>query len=86
MIAANYTDLRGNMKSYFDRVTDECETLVVTRKGENSNVVVISEERYNNMLENMHLLGDPANREWLRESIAQLESGQARERELITCE
>ena len=31
MIAANYTDLRGNMKSYFDRVTDECETLVVTR-------------------------------------------------------
>ena len=72
MIAANYTDLRGNMKSYFDRVTDECETLVVTRKGENSNVVVISEGQYNNMLENMHLLGDPANHEWLRESIAQL--------------
>ncbi len=83
MIAVNYTELRNNMKSCFDRVTDECETLMVTRKGDSGNVVVISEEQYNNMLENMHLMGDAANRAWLLESIGQLESGACQERELL---
>ena len=42
MIATNYTTLRDRMKSYFDQVTDESETLVVTRKG-GANVIVISD-------------------------------------------
>ena len=32
MIAVNYTTLRDNMKSCFDKVTDEYETLVVREK------------------------------------------------------
>ncbi|MDU1029639.1 MAG: type II toxin-antitoxin system Phd/YefM family antitoxin, partial [Clostridiales bacterium] len=43
MIAINYSQFRGNMKEHLDQVTDDFETLVVTRK-ENKNVVVISEE------------------------------------------
>lgn len=26
MLAVNYTNLRDNMKSYMDQVTDDCET------------------------------------------------------------
>ena len=74
MIATNYTSLRDNMKRYFDQVTDEFEQLVVTRKG-NANVVVISQAEYNNMLENMHVMGTRENYEWLMESKAQLEAG-----------
>ena len=32
MLAVNYTSLRENMKSYMDQVTDDYETMIVTRK------------------------------------------------------
>lgn len=74
MFAANYTTLRDNMKTYMDRVTDGYETMIVTRKN-NKNVVMISEEVYNNLLENAYIMGSRTNYEWLMESKAQLESG-----------
>ena len=42
MLAVNYTNLRDNMKTYMDRVTDDYETMIVTRK-DNKNVVMLSE-------------------------------------------
>ena len=42
MLAVNYTNLRDNMKSYMDQVTDDYETMIVTRKN-NKNVVMMSE-------------------------------------------
>ena len=36
------------MKAFCDRVTDNDETVIVTRKAE-KNVVIISEERYNQL-------------------------------------
>ncbi len=75
MLAVNYTNLRENMKTYMDQVTDEYETLVVTRK-DNKNVIMISEETYNNLIENFHLLGNKENYDWLMESKAQLEKGE----------
>ena len=57
MLAVNYTELRGNMKKCMDKVSDDFETLIVTRK-KNKNIVMISEETYNNMMENMHLMGN----------------------------
>ena len=55
MIAVNYTNLRKNMKSYMDDVTDNYETVIVTRK-DNKNVVMMSEEGYNNLMENLHIM------------------------------
>lgn len=75
MIALNYSQFRGNMKEHLDQVTDDYETLVITRK-ENKNVVVISEEAYNNILENIHVMGNKENYDWLMESKAQLDAGQ----------
>ena len=85
MLAVNYTELSGNMKECMDKVSDDYETLIITRK-KNRNIVMISEETYNNMLENMHLLGNEANYRWLMESKRQLENGQAKVRELIEVE
>lgn len=81
MIALNYSQLRENMKYYFDKVTDDYEILTVTRK-ENRNIVILSEEAYNNMLENMHLMENKANYDWLMESKAQYEAGQLHSRDL----
>ena len=82
MLAVNYTNLRDNMKAYMDKVTDDYETMIVTRK-DNKNVVMISEEAYNNLMENVHVIGNKANYDWLMESKAQLESGKVVVHDLI---
>lgn len=82
MFAVNYTTLRDNMKSYMDRVTDGYETMIVTRKS-NRNVVMISEEVYNNLLENAYIMGNQTNYDWLMESKAQLENGNVSAKNLI---
>ena len=41
MNAVNYSDLRRNLKSYLDRVYEDREALIVTRKN-NENVVLLS--------------------------------------------
>lgn len=82
MFAVNYTTLRDHMKSCFDKVTSEYETLVVTRKN-NNNVVILSEETYNNLIENLHLFGNKENYDWLMESKHQLEKGLFQQKELI---
>lgn len=74
MLAVNYTNLRENMKAYMDKVTDDYETMIVTRK-DNKNVVMLSEEAYNNLIENVYIMGNKTNYDWLMESKAQLENG-----------
>ena len=81
MIAVNYTTLRENMKSCMDKVTDDYETLIVRK--DNKNVVMISEEAYNNLMENVYVVGNRANYDWLMESKAQLEQGDFSSHELI---
>ena len=82
MLAVNYTSLRKNMKSYFDKVVNEYETMVVTRKN-NENVVALSEDTYNNLMENIHVLGNKENYDWLMESKKQLEEGNQKKHDLI---
>ena len=60
MLAVNYTTLRENMKRYMDRLTDDYETLIVTRKN-NKNIVMMSEEAYNNLMENIYIMGNKEN-------------------------
>ena len=82
MLAVNYTNLRDNMKTYMDKVTDDYETMIVTRK-DNKNVVMLSEEAYNNLVENVYVMGNKANYDWLMESKAQLEKGKFSTHDLI---
>ena len=82
MLAVNYTTLRDNMKTYMDKVTDDYETMIVTRK-DNKNVVMLSEESYNNLIENAYIMGNKANYEWLMESKSQLDKGNFSIQDLI---
>lgn len=81
MLAVNYTNLRDNMKMYMDKVTDDYETMIVTRK-DNKNVVMISEESYNNLMENIYVMGNKENYDWVMKGKAQLEKGQCSAHEL----
>ena len=48
MLAANYSNVRENLKDYYDRVVDDNETVIVTRKNE-KNVVIISLAEWNEL-------------------------------------
>ncbi len=85
MLAVNYTNLRDNMKKYMDKVTDDYEIMIVTRKN-NKNVVMISEESYNNLMENIHVMGNKENYDWLMKGKAQLENGLCVAHELLEVE
>ena len=82
MLAVNYTNFRENMKDYMDKATNDYETMIVTRKN-NKNVVMISEETYNNLMENVYVMGNKSNYDWLMESKEQLESRKFKEHDLI---
>lgn len=65
-----------------DKATGDFEPITITRKNR-QNAVLISEEAYNNMLENRYGLDSPANREWLLASLEQAKRGKVASRELI---
>ena len=64
MKALTITALRQRMKEHFDAVSKSLEVIIVPRKRE-----------YNSLMETGHLLSTESNRNRLRESIAQLKSG-----------
>ncbi len=82
MIALNYSQFRENMKANLDLVTDDYETLIITRK-DNKNAVIMSEEMYNNLMENIYIMSNKNNYYWLMESKRQLEKGMTSIRTLI---
>lgn len=77
MLAVNYSAISKNLKYYYDQVTDNCETVVVTGANEKtdgleSNIVLLSLEKYNSMLKIIN------NAEYLAKidlSLQQLEEG-----------
>jgi len=74
MLAVNYSTYRSNLKEYCDRVTDDSETIIVTRKGE-KNVVIMSLDEYNNIMENLKILKNPSYFVELFQSLQQLTQG-----------
>ena len=82
MIAINYTTVRQNLKEFCDKTVNDFETVIITReRGEN--VVLISEDEYNNMLENLYIRSNPKDYNELLESIQQIKKGQGKKRELV---
>lgn len=82
MDAMTYSTARANLASVMDRVCEDHEPLIITRNGEQS-VVMLSLDDYKALEETAYLLRTPANARRLLASVAQLNAGQAVERELI---
>lgn len=74
MLAVNFTNMRENFKTYCDKVNDDYETIIITRK-DNKNVVMISQDEYNNLMENLFIMSDKKYCDRLIKSREQLEKG-----------
>ncbi len=82
MIVANLTEFRANIARYIEKVLDDRDKLIVTRRNREP-VVVMPLSEWEGMQETLHLLSSPANAERLRASIAEADAGRLSERELI---
>lgn len=81
MNAITYTAARANLASTMDRVCEDHEPIVITRKADRA-VVMLSLEDYNALAETAYLLRSPATARRLLESIVELEAGRGTERTL----
>jgi antitoxin YefM len=76
MLAANYSTVRDNFKAFCDKANGDAETIFITRKA-GGNVVLLSEDEYNNIMENLFIRSNKMNYVRLMESIQQLKAGKA---------
>jgi len=82
MLAVNYSTIRNKLKDYCDKVTDEYETVIVTRKDE-KNVVILSLDEYNSLIKASK---NAAYLDMIDRSMEQLARGEGKVRELIEVE
>lgn len=69
-VETSYTDLRENLASYLDRVVDDCEVVVVKRRG-SRDVAIIAADELAGLDETAHLLRSPANARRLKQALAE---------------
>ena len=82
MVVTNISDFRKDIKSYFDRVAINFETLIINR-GKDSGIVVISLEEYNSLIATNYELSNRINESRLDSAIDKLKSGKAFSKDLI---
>lgn len=82
MKVITYSEARSSLKTVLDRVHDDADVTVISRR-DGADAVVMSLEHYESLMETMHLLGTPANAAHLAKSIAQHKSGKALRRALV---
>ena len=83
MNVISLSELRANMAKHFDRVEQDHDELIVTRQNREP-MVVMSLSDFEGWKETMYLLANPANKERLLRSIAELDEGKGIEMELDT--
>ena len=82
MKIVTFTEARNKLKTVLDRVVNDADYTVITRR-DADDTVVMSLEYFNSLLETVHLLKSPANAAHLERSIAQYRQGQVIEKDLL---
>ncbi len=82
MITTTLSDFRKDIKSYFKKITENFETLIINR-GKDSGVVIISLDEYNSLMATRHELSSASNEKRLDAAIEKLKSKQVFEKPLL---
>jgi antitoxin YefM len=82
MITANISDFRKDIKSYFDKVIQNFETLIINR-GKDEGIVIMSLEEYNSLMATNHELSSRQNEIRLDSAIEKFKNGKSFTKDLI---
>lgn len=81
-MVTNVSDFRKDIKSYFDKVSKNFETLIINR-GKDSGIVIMSLEEYNSLILTNHELTSRKNEMRLDSAIEKLKSKDSFSKNLI---
>ncbi|MEJ2326699.1 MAG: type II toxin-antitoxin system prevent-host-death family antitoxin [Chromatiaceae bacterium] len=81
MQTISFSDARNRLKEVLDRVADDADYTVITRR-DAAAAVVMSLDSFNSLMETVHLLRSPENAAHLARSISQYRAGDVQERDL----
>ena len=73
-LEVSYSEARANLASLMDQVTDDCEVVVIKRRGRSS-VALIDADELSSMMETEYLFRSPKNAERLNKAIEQTMAG-----------
>jgi antitoxin YefM len=82
MMVTNVSDFRKDIKSYFDKISKNFETLIINR-GKDSGIVIMSLEEYNSLILTNHELTSRKNEMRLDSAIEKLKSKDSFSKNLI---
>jgi antitoxin YefM len=82
MRVISFSQARNHLKQVIDRVVDDADVAVISRR-DSPDAVLMSLETFNSWMETIHLLKTPANAAHLEKSIQQLRKGKTRMRALV---
>lgn len=82
MKIVTFTEARNQLKAILDRVVNDADYTVITRR-DAGDAVVMSLEYFNSLLETVHLLKSPANAAHLERSISQYKQGRVTQKDLL---
>jgi antitoxin YefM len=82
MVITNISDFRKDIKSYFDAVAKNFETLIINR-GKDSGIVVISLEEYNSLMATNYELSSRINEKRLDAAVEKLKNNKSFAKDLI---
>jgi antitoxin YefM len=82
MVVTNISEFRKDIKSYFDKVAKNFETLIINR-GKDSGIVVMSLDEYNSLMATNHELSSRINEKRLDSAIEKLNDGKSFAKDLI---
>lgn len=82
MLTTTLSDFRKDIKRYFDRVTQNFETLIINR-GKDKGIVIMSLEEYNSLHATQHEMSSKENERRLDAAIEKLKSGNSSSKTLI---
>ncbi|MBE9079345.1 type II toxin-antitoxin system prevent-host-death family antitoxin [Romeria aff. gracilis LEGE 07310] len=82
MKIVTFSEARNNLKSVLDRVVEDADYTIITRR-DTEDAIVMSLELFESLLETVHLLKSPANAAHLERSIAQYKQGKMVEHNLL---
>jgi antitoxin YefM len=82
MNVVSFSDARNHLKEVIDRVVQDVDVTVITRR-DAPDAVLMSLDQYNSLMETVHLLSSPANAAHLARSLSELRAGEDQLRDLI---
>lgn len=85
MQVLNFSEARNSLKTAIDKVIDDADYMVITRR-DAPDAVLMSLDTFNGLMETVHLLRVPANAAHLARSIEQYRQAKLQQKDLVDAE